>query len=324
MIVRGHERLLIQGITGQQGQYWTERMIAYGTRVVGGVNPKRAGETRCGVPVHASAKAAMAAAAFDVSVLFIPPLAVKAAALDAIEAGCRKLVVLTEHIPLQDTAYFLAAAREAGARVIGPNTAGLVTPGECFIGFMPAFNPRVFAPGAVGVVSRSGSLGTLVCLNLVQAGLGISAFIGIGGDPILGTTTRDALIELDRDPRTNGVVLVGEIGGAMEEEAAAYAAGMAKPVVAFIAGAASPPASEWATPARSSAATAAATTASAGRSKPRAPSSWRRPPESARRCSTSCEAEAVASQPLAGLTPAPMRGVLGLRQRHSRKDPGPR
>ena len=240
MIVRGDERVLVQGITGRQGSFWSERMLAYGTRIVGGVNPKRAGETCCGVPVHASAEAAMAATPFEVSVLFIPPLGVKAAALDALAAGCRKLVVLTEHVPLQDTAYLLAAAREADAAVIGPNTAGLVTPGECFTGFMPAFNPRVFAPGAVGVISRSGSLGTLACLEIVRAGLGISAFIGIGGDPLLGTTTRDALMVLDRDPRTAGVALIGEIGGVMEEAAAEYAAAMAKPVAAFIAGAAAP------------------------------------------------------------------------------------
>jgi succinyl-CoA synthetase alpha subunit len=241
MIVRGAERVLVQGITGRQGSFWTERMIAYGTRVVGGVNPKRAGESCCGVPVHESARAAMAATPFEVAVLFIPPLAAKAAALDAIAAGCRKLVVLTEHIPLQDTAWVLAAARDAGCAVIGPNTAGLVTPGECFTGFMPAFNGRVFAPGSVGVISRSGSLGTLACFEIVRAGLGISAFTGIGGDPILGTTARDALALLDRDPRTAGVALIGEIGGTMEEEAAEYAASMHKPVAAFIAGAAAPP-----------------------------------------------------------------------------------
>lgn len=241
MILRGDQRVLVQGITGRQGSFWTERMIAYGTRVVGGVNSKRAGESCCGVPVHESARAAMAATPFEVTVLFIPPLGVKSAALDAIAAGCRKLVVLSEHVPLQDTVWVLAAAREAGCAVIGPNTAGLVTPGECFAGFMPAFNRRIFAPGSVGVISRSGSLGTLACLEIVRAGLGISAFIGIGGDPILGTTTKDALILLDRDSRTAAVALIGEIGGTMEEDAADYAAGMAKPVVAFIAGAAAPP-----------------------------------------------------------------------------------
>ena len=203
MIVRGNDRVLVQGITGKQGTFWTERMQEYGTRVVGGVNPRKAGTRHCGVPVHASAKDAMADGGFDVTVLFIPPMGCKAAALDAIEAGCRKLVVLTEHIPVQDVMYVMAAAREADARILGPNTAGQVTPGECFVGFMPAFERDIFTPGRVGVVSRSGSLGTLVCLNLVQAGFGESAFIGIGGDPVIGTTTRDALEMLDADPGTD-------------------------------------------------------------------------------------------------------------------------
>ena len=173
--------------------------------------------------------------------LFIPPLGVKAAALDAIAAGIGKLVVLTEHVPVHDVMYFMAAAKEAGARVVGPNTAGLVTPGECFCGFMPAFNEKIFKPGNVGVISRSGSLGALVCLNLVRDGFGISAFVGIGGDPVIGTTTRDALISLNEDERTKAVVIIGEIGGAMEEDAAEYAHRMSKPMVAFIAGAAAPP-----------------------------------------------------------------------------------
>ncbi|MGE5505947.1 MAG: succinate--CoA ligase subunit alpha, partial [Actinomycetota bacterium] len=134
-----------------------------------------------------------------------------------------------------------AAARAAGTRIIGPNTAGLVTPGECFVGIMPAFNDRVFKPGKVGVISRSGSLGTLICLDLVADGFGESAFIGIGGDPMVGTTSRDALEAFENDPGTEAVVLVGEIGGAMEEAAAEFAATMTKPVVSFIAGAASPP-----------------------------------------------------------------------------------
>ena len=241
MIVRGGERVLVQGITGRQGTFWTERMQGYGTRIVAGVNPRRAGVEHCGVPVFASAADAMREAGFDVSVLFIPPLGVRAAALDAIEAGCPRLVVLTEHVPVQDVMEVLAAARANGAALAGPNTAGLVTPGECFVGFMPAFEPDIFRPGRVGVVSRSGSLGTLVCLNLVQAGFGESAFIGIGGDPIIGTTTRDAVASLDADERTDAFVVVGEIGGAMEEEAAEYIRGTAKPVVAFIAGGASPP-----------------------------------------------------------------------------------
>ncbi len=241
MIVRGADRVLVQGITGKQGTYWTERMQAYGTRIVAGVNPKKAGTEHCGVPVFATAGDAMSEAGFDVSVLFVPPLGVKAAAQDAIEAGCRRLVILTEHVPVQDVMELLSMAGANGAVVVGPNTAGLVTPGECFVGFMPAFEGDIFRPGRVGVVSRSGSLGTLACLNLVQAGFGQSAFIGIGGDPIVGTTTRDALQVLDADERTDAVVVIGEIGGTMEEDAADYARDMSKPVVAFIAGRVSPP-----------------------------------------------------------------------------------
>ncbi len=241
MIVRGFHKVIIQGVTGKQGTFWTERMQEYGTRIVGGVNPRKAGSEHCGVPVHGSAVDAMRHGdGFDVSVLFIPPLGVKAAALDAIEAGAKGVVVLTEHVPVQDVMYVAAAARERGVKIIGPNTAGGVTPGECFTGFMPAFNKNIFKKGAVGVISRSGSLGTLMCLNLVQAGFGISAFVGIGGDPVIGTTTRDALEALDAFEGTDAVVIVGEIGGSMEEHAAEYAAAMSKPVAAFIAGGAAP------------------------------------------------------------------------------------
>jgi len=239
-IVRNHHRVLIQGITGKQGTFWTERMQDYGTQVVGGVNPKKAGTVHCGVPVHASAKDAMQAnGGFDASVLFIPPLGVKAAALDAIEAGAKYLCILTEHVPVRDVMYVMAAA-EHDAHVTGPNTAGSVTVGECFVGFMPAFNERIFRKGSIGVISRSGSLGTLMCQNITAAGFGQSAFIGIGGDPIIGTTTEDALRALDEFDGTDAVVIVGEIGGSMEELAAEYAAEMDKPVFAFIAGGAAP------------------------------------------------------------------------------------
>jgi succinyl-CoA synthetase alpha subunit len=241
MIVRSKDRVLVQGITGKQGTFWTEKMQACGTKVVGGVNPKKAGETHCGVPIFATAVEAMKTAPFDVSVMFIPPGAARAAAEDAIAAGVKLLVILTEHIPAQDVMLIHAAARAKGTRIVGPNTAGLVTPGEGFVGIMPGFNANIFQPGDIGVISRSGSLGTLICLNIVRAGYGQSAFIGIGGDPMLGTTTREALEALDRDPKTRAVVMVGEIGGTLEEDAAEYAATMKKPVVAFIAGAASPP-----------------------------------------------------------------------------------
>jgi succinyl-CoA synthetase alpha subunit len=240
IIYRKAHRVLVQGITGKQGTFWTEKMIECGTRVIGGVNPKRAGESHIGLPVFASAGEAMAKSPYDVAVMFIPPPLAKDAALDAITGGVKLLVVLTEHIPAHDVMAILLAARRAGTRIVGPNTAGLVTPGEGFVGIMPGHNPNVFRSGSVGVISRSGSLGTLVALNLTRAGIGQSAFIGIGGDPMIGTTTCDALRALDADERTDAVVLVGEIGGAMEEEAAEYAAGMTKPVVAFIAGRASP------------------------------------------------------------------------------------
>lgn len=240
MILRKHTRVLVQGITGKQGSFWTEKMMGCGTAVVGGVNPNRAGATHLGLPVFASAREAMAAAPFDLSLMFIPPQAAKAAALDAIVAGAKTLVVLTEHIPLQDVLVIHAAARANGTRIIGPNTAGIVTPGEGFAGIMPGHNPNIFQPGRVGVISRSGSLGTLVCLNLTRAGLGQSAFLGIGGDPVIGATTKEALQALNEDERTEAVVLVGEIGGTMEEDAASYARTMKKPVVAFVAGRSAP------------------------------------------------------------------------------------
>ena len=241
MIVRGDERVLVQGITGRQATYWTARMRECGTRIVAGVSPRKAGITHCDVPVYGSVRKAAAHVPLDVSVLFVPPLSVKPAALDAVTAGVPKLVILTEHVPVRDTMHVIAAAREAGTAVVGPNTAGLVTPGESSVGFMPAFDPSIFRPGRVGVVSRSGSLGTLACLNIVRAGYGQSAFIGIGGDPVLGTRTRAALEDLEQDPRTEVVVLIGEIGGDMEEDAAGYLPEMSKPVVAFVAGRASPP-----------------------------------------------------------------------------------
>jgi succinyl-CoA synthetase alpha subunit len=241
MIVRKKDRVVVLGITGKQGTFWTEKMTAYGTNVVSGVNPKRAGETHVGVPIFATTADAAKAVGADVAVMFIPPPMARDAAVSAAEAGVKLLVVLTEHIPAQDVMAIHAAAKQHGTRIVGPNTAGLVTPGECFVGIMPAFVPSVFKPGPVGVISRSGSLGTLICLNLTRAGLGQSAFIGIGGDPMLGTTTRDALQALDEDAGTNGIVIVGEIGGAMEEAAAEYARKVKKPMVAFIAGAAAPP-----------------------------------------------------------------------------------
>lgn len=241
MLINREESVVVQGITGRQGSYWTERMMECGTHVTAGAGPGRAGRTVNGVPVFDSVRDAAATAHIDAAVLFVPPMRAKAAALDAIFAGVRKIICLAEHVPAQDVMELLAHARERGAQVLGPNTAGLVVPGETSVGIMPGFAENIFQRGNVGVVSRSGSLGTLVCMNLVTAHFGQSAFIGIGGDPILGTTTLDAVRTLDEDAGTDAVVLVGEIGGVMEEEAAAYVATMSKPVVAFIAGRTAPP-----------------------------------------------------------------------------------
>ena len=241
MIYRRGQKVLVQGITGKQGTFWAARMMERGTEIVAGVNPKRAGDSHNGVPIFSSAVEAAKQTPCDISVIFIPPTMARDAIIDAIDAGIGTIVVLTEHIPGHDVLDIFARARGSNSRIVGPNTAGIVTPGEGFVGIMPGHNPNIFMPGRVGVISRSGSLGTLMCLNLTRAGLGQSAFIGIGGDPIIGTTSRDALEALDRDDRTRAVVLVGEIGGSMEEEAAEYARGMNKPVVSFIAGRSSPP-----------------------------------------------------------------------------------
>lgn len=241
MLVSEQDNVIVQGITGRQGSFWAGRMAECGTRIVAGASPGKGGRDVGGVPVYDSVAEAASRHTIDVSVLFVPPLALRDAALDAIGAGVRKIVLLTEHVPYQDIMHVLAEARDNSVQVLGPNTAGLVVPGVASIGIMPGFARNIFRPGRVGVVSRSGSLGTLVSLDLVRAGYGQSAFMGIGGDPILGTTTLDAVREFDEDTGTDAVVVVGEIGGSMEEEAAAYIATMRKPVVAFIAGRSAPP-----------------------------------------------------------------------------------
>jgi succinyl-CoA synthetase alpha subunit len=240
MLIRHGESVIVQGITGRQGSYWTERMVECGTSIVAGVSPGKGGLDVAGIPVFDTVAEAAAERPIDASVLFVPPMRAKDAALDAIRAGVRKIVFLAEHVPAQDVMEVLAVAREHGSQLLGPNTAGLVVPGETSVGIMPGFAPNIFRPGNIGVVSRSGSLGTLVSMNLVTSGFGQSAFIGIGGDPILGTTTLDAVRTLANDDRTAAVALVGEIGGVMEEEAAEYVATMTKPVVAFIAGRTAP------------------------------------------------------------------------------------
>lgn len=241
MIVRRGDGVLVQGITGKQATFWSEKMVACGSRIMAGSSPGKAGREVNGIPVYGSAAEAAREHALEVSVLFTPPLATKAAVLDALGAGIKTIVVLAEHIPVHDVMTFLAEARDAGAQVIGPNTAGLVTPGETSIGIMPGHARNIFVPGRIGVISRSGSLGTLIALNVVRAGRGQSAFIGLGGDPIVGTTTLEALHALNADERTDAVIVVGELGGEMEEQAAEFIATMRKPVIAFIAGRTAPP-----------------------------------------------------------------------------------
>jgi len=241
VIITGRDEVLVQGITGRQGQYWTQRMMECGTRVVAGVSPGRAGQTVHDRPVYDTVAEAAEHHRLDATVLFVPPSGVRAAVVEAVEAGIGKVVCLAEHIPSHDVMEMLAVARDHGAKVLGPNTAGLVVPGESSVGIMPGFASNIFQPGKIGVVSRSGSLGTLISLNLVNTGYGQSAFVGIGGDPILGTTTLDAVRSLQEHPNTEAIMLVGEIGGAMEEDAAEEIADLDIPVVAFIAGRSAPP-----------------------------------------------------------------------------------
>jgi len=241
MILQPEDRVVVAGLTGSQGSFWSEKMMAYGTRVVGGISASKAGTNHLGVPVMGRFAEAADTTGLDVAVMFVPPTAAPTLTIDAIQAGARTVVVLTEFIPVHDTMRMVAVARERGATIVGPNTAGTVTVGSGFAGFMPAFNDRIFRPGAVGVVSRSGSLGTLACMELTRAGRGQSVFIGIGGDPVSGTSTLDALRALENHDGTEAVVLIGEIGGSKEEDAAEFLATMSKPVAAFIAGRGSPP-----------------------------------------------------------------------------------
>ena len=228
--------VLVQGITGSEGTYWTEQMLAYGTSVVAGCTPGKGGQSVAGVPVYNTVMDALDEHRIDLSVIFVPARFAKGAAVEAIEAGVPSVIVLAEFVPVHDTMEMLALARAAEARLIGPNCPGVVFPGRDFVGIMPGWSERLFSPGRIGVVSRSGSLGALINLNLVEAGFGQSAFLGLGGDPIVGTTFRDALEWFEADPGTDAVVLLGEVGGPMEEDAAEFIPSMTKPVVAFIAG----------------------------------------------------------------------------------------
>ena len=233
-------RVIVQGITGREARFWTERMIACGTQIVAGVTPGKGGQHVDAIPVYDHVEEAVAQHAATTSVLFVPPRAAKSAVFEAVAAGVETIILLTEHVPLHDTMELLAEADERDVSILGPNSPGMAVPGSYFLGILPAWEPTIFSPGPIGVASRSGSLGTLVCVELVRRGLGQSAFLGIGGDPILGTTFYDTLNAFEADPGTEAVVLLGEIGGTMEEDAATFIAEMSKPVVAFIGGVSAP------------------------------------------------------------------------------------
>lgn len=232
--------VIVQGITGRQGSYHTKLMLEYGTRIVAGVTPGKGGMEVHGVPVYDCVEEALEHHEANASIIFVPAAYAAQAALEAIDAGIKLVVIITEHIPVRDTMTIIAHAKRKGATIIGPNTPGVITPQECKLGIMPG---RVFKRGVVGVISRSGTLTYEIASALTRAGLGQSTCIGIGGDPVVGLNFVEVLEEFLEDEETKAVALIGEIGGNLEEEAARYIAstGYPKPVVAFVAGRTAPP-----------------------------------------------------------------------------------
>jgi len=239
--------VVVQGMTGSEGMKHTARMLAAGTRVVGGVNPRKAGTTvtfplpdgERVVPVFGTVAEAMAETGADVSVVFVPPAFAKGAVLEAVDARMPLTVVITEGIPVADTAEFFAAAQEAGVRLIGPNCPGIISPGRSNVGITPA---DITGPGPIGLVSKSGTLTYQALYELKLQDIGVTTCVGIGGDPVPGTSFIDCLEAFEADPDTRAVMMIGEIGGSAEEEAAEYiASNMSKPVVAYVAGQTAPP-----------------------------------------------------------------------------------
>lgn len=232
-------KLIVQGITGHQGTFHSEKMLEFGTKVVGGVTPGKAGEKVHGKPVFNSCFDAVEATGANASVVYVPAAFAKDAVLEAVDAGIKDVVVITEHIPFHDAMDFVWYAKLKGARVLGPNCPGMANPGEkCKIGILPN---KIFKPGNVGIASRSGTLTYEIVNALSEQGVGQSGVLGLGGDPVNGTNFIDALQIFNDDPKTEAIVLVGEIGGTAEEEAAAYARKhVKKPLYAYIAGRAAP------------------------------------------------------------------------------------
>ena len=234
ILVDANTRVLVQGITGQAGAFHTEKMLEYGTKVVSGVTPGKAGSAVHGVPVFNTVKDAVSKTGANATILFVPAKFAYPAIQEAIDAALPLIVVITEGIPTLDMVRVRKRLAPTSIRLIGPNCPGLITPGQCKVGIMPGYIHR---PGGVAVLSRSGTLTYDAVYQLTQAGLGQSTCIGIGGDPVLGSSFVHLLPLLERDPQTEAVVLIGEIGGTEEEEAAAYIkASMRKPVFAFVAG----------------------------------------------------------------------------------------
>ena len=232
--------LLVQGITGRDGGFHTKQMIEYGTRVVGGVTPGKGGQKfESTVPVFNTVHEAVNATGANTSVIYVPPMFAADAIMEAADAGIRFIVAITEGVPVLDMTRVYPFVKEKGARLLGPNCPGLITPGQSKVGIIPG---RICAPGNVGVVSRSGTLTYEVVYQLTRAGMGQSTCVGIGGDPINGTNFIDCLAAFEADPQTTAVAMMGEIGGTDEQEAATFVKEhMKKPVVGFIAGQTAPP-----------------------------------------------------------------------------------
>lgn len=238
VLVDKNSKVVVQGFTGNEGTFHASQMIAYGTNVIGGVTPGKGGQTHLSKPVFNTVEEAVKDAGADVSVIFVPPAFAADAIMEAADAGIKVIVCITEGIPTKDMIMVKEYLKNKTARLVGPNCPGVITPGEAKVGIMPGF---IHSPGRVGIVSRSGTLTYEAVDQLTKAGLGQTTAIGIGGDPIIGTTTKDAVVLLMNDPKSEGIVMIGEIGGTMEAEAAYYVkAHGTKPVVGFIAGATAP------------------------------------------------------------------------------------
>jgi succinyl-CoA synthetase alpha subunit len=242
IIVGSDTRLVVQGITGREGEFHTRAALAYGTKVVAGTRPGKGGQKAIDgqVPIFDTVGEAVAQAGANTSIIFIPAPGAPDAVMEAVDAGIKTIVCITEGIPALDMIPVVDAVRAAGARLIGPNCPGATSPGKAKVGIIPA---SIHKPGRVGVVSRSGTLTYEAVQAMTDAGLGQSTCIGIGGDPIIGTTFLDVLRLFHDDPETDAIVMIGEIGGSAEEEAAAYAAASLRgvPMAAFIAGRTAPP-----------------------------------------------------------------------------------